>query len=259
MPALMKDGFVLTSVGRIHYLESGEGLPLLLLHSNGCSGHEFMLSAAMLAQKYRVIAWDQPGHGDSDPLRGHFSIENYTAALIEFMDALNLQRVILAGSSVGGLITIAAGALHPACFSKLAVVEAPLNTREGWAANWPMVEGLFSVPTQTFEQAAARFRALTPEFHARWNMDRNKAGGWTMMDVMWAIRDFDCKGMLARVALPVLVLIGEKGPVMPTLSEYQRILPTASVSIMENCGHFPMIDAPAEFAEHLASFVSRSP
>jgi pimeloyl-ACP methyl ester carboxylesterase len=169
---------------------------------------------------------------------------------------LGLERVALGGSSVGGLITLCAGALHPERVSHLLIIEAPLNTREAWAANWSMVEGLFSVPTQSYEQAAPRFRALSPEFHSRWNMDRNKAGGWTMMDVMWGIRDFDCKGMLARVDRPALVLVGDQGPVMPTLAEYRRILPGAAVRIMPGCGHFPMIDAPEEFAAHIVEFLA---
>jgi pimeloyl-ACP methyl ester carboxylesterase len=259
-------GFVATPSGRIHYLEAGGaaagggeagGRPtLVLLHSNGCSAHEFLPCLDVLAAKFRVILWDQPGHGDSDPLARHFSIEDYTAALMQFLDALGLARVALGGSSVGGLITLCAGALHPERFSQLLIIEAPLNTRESWAANWSMVEGLFSVPTQSYEQAAPRFRALSPEFHSRWNMDRNKAGGWTMMDVMWGIRDFDCKGMLARVGRPALVLVGDQGPVMPTLAEYRRILPGAAIRIMPGCGHFPMIDAPEEFAGHIVDFLA---
>jgi pimeloyl-ACP methyl ester carboxylesterase len=165
---------------------------------------------------------------------------------------------VLAGSSVGGLITMAAGALYPERFSRLLIIEAPLNTPATWAANWPMVEGLFSIPTQTFDQAAPRFRALTPEFHLRWNMDRNKAGAWTMMDVMWSIREFDCRGMLARVRRPALVLVGDQGPVMPTLGEYRRILPSATICVMPGCGHFPMIDAPEEFAAQVARFAGEA-
>jgi pimeloyl-ACP methyl ester carboxylesterase len=256
MNETIRHGFVATPTGRIHYLEAGAGRPLLLLHSNGCSAHEFLPSLQALSGDFRVIAWDQPGHGDSDPIPRHFSIEDYTTALLGFMDAMKLGEVVLGGSSVGGLVTIAAGALYPERFSRLLIIEAPLNTPATWAANWPMVEGLFSVPTQTFEQAAPRFRALTPEFHLRWNMDRNKAGGWTMMDVMWSIREFDCRGMLARVTRPALVLVGDQGPVMPTLEEYRRILPEATLCVMPGCGHFPMIDAPEAFARHVAAFAS---
>jgi pimeloyl-ACP methyl ester carboxylesterase len=87
-------------------------------------------------------------------------------------------------------------------------------------------------------------------------MDRNKAGGWTMMDVMWAIREFDVKALLARVARPALVLVGDMGPVMPTLDEYRRLLPEAAITVMPGCGHFPMIDAAQEFAAHVAEFLA---
>ncbi len=64
------DHFVDTRLGRLHYLEAGYGPALILAHSNGASAYEYEFVIDELARRYRVIAWDMPGQGDSDnPLR----------------------------------------------------------------------------------------------------------------------------------------------------------------------------------------------
>ena len=60
------DRFAETRMGRIHYLEAGEGPVLMLMHSNGASAYEYEFVIDELAKRYRVIAWDMPGQGDSD-------------------------------------------------------------------------------------------------------------------------------------------------------------------------------------------------
>src|SRR3954465_1282218 len=104
----IKDGFAKTrNHGRIHYRELGTGEPLILMHTNGGSAFQHDVAAPLLAQRFRMISWAMPGHGDSDPLPRHYSIEDYAAALAELMDALELKRAHVGGSSVGGSIAAA--------------------------------------------------------------------------------------------------------------------------------------------------------
>lgn len=74
-----QDSFVVTQRGRIHFLEAGSGPPLILAHSNGGSAHEYEFVMDALAMKYRVIAWDMPGHDDSD-------------AIVALMDSLGIAK-----------------------------------------------------------------------------------------------------------------------------------------------------------------------
>src|ERR1700730_9106966 len=98
----MKDGFVKTRHGRLHYLEAGSGRPVILLHSNGNSAYEYDELIKLLSAHSRVIAWDQPGHGDSEPTGRHFTVEDFGDAVISFMDALGLGTASAMGSSIGG-------------------------------------------------------------------------------------------------------------------------------------------------------------
>ena len=104
-----KEYFLRTAAGRIHCMEQGDGPPLLLLHSNGCSVHEYEHALAPLAHGFRCIAWDLPGHGDSEPRPGHLSMADYAQATLAVLDALRLERVHVCGASVGGFVCMALG------------------------------------------------------------------------------------------------------------------------------------------------------
>lgn len=241
--------FVESKYGRLHYAEQGTGEVLLLLHSNGCSHHSFADSMDSLAAQYRCIAWDMPGHGDSEQSTRHLSVNDYADAVISFMDALGIDRAHICGTSIGGMICIALGAMHPDRVLSLVIAEAPLRSGDVWAKGWPIVEAMFSFPHQSSEEIASRVRTATPALVQRWNMDRFKAGSWRMIDVMWALRDFDAAAYLKRVRRPCSVIIGSRGPVATSQADYEALLPNAPILVLEDVGHFPMLDDPKGFAE----------
>jgi pimeloyl-ACP methyl ester carboxylesterase len=250
--------FLPTPQGRIHCTDQGEGPPLLLLHSNGCSLHEYAAALPWLARHFRCIAIDLPGHGDSDPRLGHLTIEDYAGAVVAAMDALGLERAHVCGASVGGFVCIALGIAHAQRVDSLTIVEAALRTPEEWAGQWQRVEAMFAIAHQAHEEVAPRLRELTPALLARWNIDRAKAGGWRMVDVMWAIREYDGMGELARLRVPAAVLVGGRGPVIAGRPRFEAALPAAPVRVLDEAGHFPMIDLPEAFAQAVREGIAQT-
>lgn len=245
----MMDKFIQTGHGRIHWLEAGDsGESLILLHSNGCSAHEFDSVIDSLRQQFRVFAWDMPGHGDSDPLHRHYRVEDYADALVEFMDAINVEQAWVVGASIGGLICVELASRYARRVKGVIVVESVLQSEAAWETIWPVVEAIFGNAEQAFEDVRPRFRELTPAVHKRWNIDRSKAGVHTMIDVMWAIREYDGIGRTSSITVPTAVLWGDKGPVTPTIPQWHAALPRSPIRMLHNCGHFPMIDDPVNFA-----------
>lgn len=241
--------FLETPFGRLHCVEQGEGPALLLLHSNGCSWHEYEQVLPLLAPHMRCIAWDLPGHGDSERSGRHLSIEDYAQATLALMDALDLGKAHICGASVGGFICMALARAAPARADSVVIVEAALRTPAEWEKDWDRIESQFAMAQQGEQDIAPRFRHVTPALLRRWNVDRAKAGGWRMVDVMWAIRDYDAMAELARVQVPAVVVIGDKGPVSGGRERYAKALPRAPLHVIADAGHFPMMDAPAEFAQ----------
>lgn len=252
-----QEAFVQTAKGRIHHAEAGQGEPLVLLHSNGCSLYEFQFVIEALARTHRVFALDLPGQGDSDPLTCHWTYDMYADAVVAWMDAVGLARASVAGSSIGGVVCLALGRRHPGRLRSLLLVETPIRSGQAWAKRWFTVEGNFALPLQPLETVASRIRNITPEFHQRWNIDRSKAGAHTMMDAMWAVREYDALGALAALEVPTFAILGANGPVGDGLGPLEQKIGKNNIAVMQNCGHFPMLEEPEEFVRHVNGFVGR--
>jgi pimeloyl-ACP methyl ester carboxylesterase len=252
----MKDGFVATTHGRIHYLEAGSGAPIILLQSNGNSAYEYEEMTPLLAGKYRVLAWDSPGHGDSDRITRHYSVEDYSDAVIAFMDALGLQKASVLGASIGGMICTDLGARYASRLDRNFIVEAPARTQEEWAQEWPRTERSWCHPVQTMDQLTPRFQKVTPQFFERWNIDRSKAGPWTMLDVMWALRLYDARASIPKITAKSMAIFGDDNRIKAYAPLYKEGVPGIRVEIMKNCGHFPMVDDPEGLARLVEDFMA---
>lgn len=253
----MKDGFVGTSHGRIHYLEAGSGRPIVLLQSNGNSAYQYDSLIALLADRYRVIAWDQPGQGDSDPITRHYSVEDYGDAVVAFMDALGLETASILGSSIGGAITIDLGDRHAGRIDRLWVMESPIRPQEEWAASWLNTEQNWTQVNQAWDQVAPRMRDLTEPVFQRWNIDRNKAGAWCMLDVMWALRLYDAQAAVKRMSTRhTMGVYGANSPHSKSAGPLlEKTVPGCKLAVMKDCGHFPMIDDPLALAGIMDDFM----
>lgn len=252
----MKDGFATTGHhGRLHYLEAGTGRPIILLHSNGNSAYSYQYLIPHLEGKYRLIAWEQPGQGDSDRITRHYSVEDYSDAVVEFMGALGLDTASVLGSSIGGMIAHDLGARHADRLDRLFIVEPPARTAEQWEAVWPDTEKNWCHPVQTREQLQPRMNEVPDELLARWNIDRQKAGPWALLDTMWALRLYDSRATMARISGKAMAIFGNNGALKEFAPLYEQAVPGLKSVIMGNSGHFPMFDEPEQLARVIDDFM----
>ena len=123
---MLDDRTVTLHGSRFHYTERGEAAapPLVMLH--GVTGHArtWDEEGAVLASRYRVLALDQRGHGDSDPPPdADYTIETLAGELAAFADALGLQRFAAVALSLGGRVAIQYAGTHPGRVTRLVVVD----------------------------------------------------------------------------------------------------------------------------------------
>ena len=90
----------------INYIDSGSGQAVLLLHGWGSNLKSFTSLINLLKTKYRVLALDYPGFGESDILKKSFTIDDYCDIVVEFLKNLEVKSVILVGHSYGGRIIL---------------------------------------------------------------------------------------------------------------------------------------------------------
>lgn len=105
-----------------HYFEQGEGEPLVLIHGVGMQAAAWYPQIDYFSKHYHVISVDMPGHGQSTKLPADAKLQDFVEWTIEFITALNLGPVNLAGHSMGSLITTGVSVTRPDLVKRMAVL-----------------------------------------------------------------------------------------------------------------------------------------
>ncbi|HVK79520.1 MAG TPA: alpha/beta hydrolase, partial [Verrucomicrobiae bacterium] len=196
---------VRTRLGEVQIARAGAGAPLILLHGNGHSWHEFEPAFAALSAAFDVIAWDMPGQGKSADVNADTSIAQYAEALADVIDTLDLKQPVLLGSSVGAFIA-AEYALTRDNTAALILDEMQFRKPEFWAAAWTIVEKMFGNTNQAAKQVQARFtRPIDADFVAHWNASLQRVGAARLIGVMRTLAAFDVHANLPRIRQPTLL------------------------------------------------------
>ncbi|MDR3471330.1 MAG: alpha/beta hydrolase [Devosia sp.] len=144
----VNDRTVSTRFGRIAVSEStGDGFPVLLLHGSGASRKAFARQmSSPLAERFRLIALDLPGHGDSADASGSeaYGLPWLAGAVAAVIDALGLSHVAVYGWSLGGHIAIEVLSFHAAIAGLMLsgappVSKGPLGMLRGFHTGWDML------------------------------------------------------------------------------------------------------------------------
>jgi len=113
MPSSVKRGFVDTPRGQIHYATAGKGAPVLLLHQTPRSWDEYREVLPIIGERYRAIAMDTIGFGDSYKPKERGTIETYAGGVMDFLDSMSIERVSLVGHHTGGVVAVEVAATYP--------------------------------------------------------------------------------------------------------------------------------------------------
>ena len=92
--------------GTVEYHVGGEGDPVLLVHGLGGSSGNWVEVLPELVRRHRVIAVDLPGHAGSGPLARGATMDDFAAATAAVLEAESVQRAVVAGHSLGGLVAL---------------------------------------------------------------------------------------------------------------------------------------------------------
>jgi pimeloyl-ACP methyl ester carboxylesterase len=120
-----KSDFVQVNGINLHYLDwGGTGDALVFLAGMGCNAHIFDDIAPRFCDKFHVLALTRRGHGESDHPETGYDIDTLTEDIRQFLDALGIEKVILAGHSLAGNELCHFTALYPERVSKLIFLDA---------------------------------------------------------------------------------------------------------------------------------------
>ena len=208
----------------IHYEMLGEGPDLVLLHPFP-TNHRFWLGVAdMLASRYRLIAYDLRGHGDSTAGSGPATMEKHAADLARLCEVNKINKGIFAGVSIGGYVLFEFWRRHRERVAALILSDtrATADTAEGRAARLQSAEDVQQNGTASF------LEGMVPKLlgqHTRDNRRDVVEGTRKMMSKMsvpgivaiqqgMAARP-DSVPTLATIHVPTLVLVGAEDTLTP--------------------------------------------
>ncbi|HSJ13442.1 MAG TPA: alpha/beta fold hydrolase [Longimicrobiales bacterium] len=260
---------------RLHLLEHGTGAPLLLLHGGGGGAGNWYRLLAPLGRHARVLAPDFPGFGHSDELPLSLPLGMQAAhLLVQLLDALEIARASVLGTSFGGLAALRLARHFPDRVERLVLLDSAGLAAAApallWWATRPLIDRWALRPSRAGTRQVLR-RLLTssplPAEHEDALTDYLSASARAhRQSAPAALRAFlsgreqrewlDARE-LAGIAAPVLLLWGERDRFFPVAQARAaaRVLPRGQLRVLPGAGHSPNWERPELVLRELEWFL----
>jgi 3-oxoadipate enol-lactonase len=222
--------------------------------------------ADALSNDYRILLYDKRGHGLSEVTPAPYAMTDHVGDLAALMDHAGIRQAVVVGLSVGGLIAQGLAAMHPEKVRALVLCDTAhkIGNDELWNTRIETCtsRGIGSMADGIME------RWFTPAYRKPENAD---FVGYTNMLVRTtvdgyagtcaAIRDADLTESTRALKLPVLCIVGDQDGATPPdlVRETAGLIEGARFEIIENAGHIPCVERPAETIRLISGFLARLP
>ena len=224
---------------QLHYIEQGQGQPLILLHGNGEDSSYFVHQIDHFSKDYRVIAIDTRGHGKSPRGSKPFTIKQFAEDLNDFMDEKDLAKANILGFSDGGNIALTFALKHPEWVEKLVLNGANLFPSG--------VKPLYQWPIELGYRIAKLFSKKSDQ--AKRNTE--------MLGLMVNEPHID-PSELSIITMPALVIAGTKDMIKESHTRLiYKSLPNACLKLIKG-DHFVANKSPLEFNEVVEDFLKNN-
>jgi pimeloyl-ACP methyl ester carboxylesterase len=252
-----------TTTGPIAYDERGDGRPVVLLSSGAHDRHDFDDLRGLLPPRFRSIAPDWPGHGDSPAGEGAATAMRFADVAEQLVERLAPEGAVVVGNSVGGFAAGRLAIRRPELVRGLVLVDSG-----GFLGRGPQVRAFCAL------MARPRFlRAIYPWFANRYMRPGSDADrrvrdvgiattrqdpGLRAVSELWASfasPQHDLRAEADSIAAPTLVVWGKRDPVIPLKVGRQvaAAIPGAQLEVFDS-GHAPQVSDPRGFAAKLMPF-----
>jgi pimeloyl-ACP methyl ester carboxylesterase len=251
----------------IHYLDTGRGNTIVLLHGFGENSEIWNRQVAALAKDYRLIVPDLPGSGKSTMLSIPATIDAYASAIHALLDHLSVDHCIILGHSMGGYITLAYaeaypekllgwGLIHSTAFAD--TEEKKINRQRG--IELMQQYGAFSFLRNTIPNLFAEdFKKQYPHVLHELIEAAKAFSAEACCSYYKAMQERpDRTHVLSGSKTPVLFVLGTEDVAAPLNDVLQQVhLPaTAYIHILEHVGHMGMLEATEAVNTHITAFAA---
>ena len=262
------------------FTAGNDGLPLVLLHGDSASALDWSWVLPKLGDTHRVYAPDFPGFGESAKPNREYSPEFLRQFLVDFLDALGIERAVLVGNSLGGLVSLRFALSRPEQVAALVLVDSsglgyavspalsqltlPLygEAAISWCQTplgakqraWLRTSLLFAHPSQVpdvwlveqerMAQMPGFLKATVSSLRAQLNI----FGQYQVL-----------LDSLGQLQMPTLVMWGTEDLILPKYQAQDAVsrLPQGHLALIPDCGHLPHIERPELFSAELSHFLTK--
>jgi pimeloyl-ACP methyl ester carboxylesterase len=279
-------GYARTSQGQVHYQSAGDGAPLVMLHATPRSSRIFERIIHLLSKRFRVIAFDTPGFGASDPLPATFSIESLAQTFVEAMDDLGVPKAHLLGYHTGNKIAAAAASGHGDRVDALVLVgmshSLVVERSRREAAIHALVDGALDQSGRAASERLRRWAATFADVAQTWwkpdiigrdalteddlqELERevlDKIQARRSVDAIYRANfDFDFQAALAKVRAPTLVIelaTRQEAHLKGSGCGIAGLVPRAEWHVLDDSDRTVWEREPARISQAVAAFVERA-
>lgn len=258
---------------RIYFEEAGQGIPILLQHTAGCHGSQWrhLFEFPEITDRFRLIAYDLPYHGKSLPpvskawwaktyrLQGGF----LRSIPLSLSDALELDRPVFMGCSVGGLLALDLAARHANRFRSVISLEGALHV----GGSLGQYDLLWHPQVSSEYKARLMDGLMAPSSPTPYRRETSfvYASGWPpafLGDLNYYLEEYDLReraGSIDTKEVGVHILSAEYdySSTLEMGRTAHAAIEGSTFTEMSGLGHFPMSENPEGFVEYLLPILDR--
>jgi 2-hydroxy-6-oxonona-2,4-dienedioate hydrolase len=267
--------FVQTESWRLHYNEAGQGHPVILLHGSGPGAtgwSNFQANIGPLSERYRVLAFDMPGWGQSDTITDE-SERDHAGALLEAMDALCIEKAALVGNSMGAMTSLTFAVRYPDRISHLIPMGGPAPGPNVFSPGGGLSEGLQILVGTYLDPSPENFKRLVSimaydqafatddlaEQRSKAALERPEHLQHFVPGLGSLRARFDAiAGQLEQIQTPTLVIHGRDDRTVSMENSLRLVsqIPNSRLVLFNRCGHWAQLEHSAEFNRLVGDFIA---
>jgi 4,5:9,10-diseco-3-hydroxy-5,9,17-trioxoandrosta-1(10),2-diene-4-oate hydrolase len=244
------------------YLEAGSGTPLVLLHGAGAGSVVWYQTIGALSNHFRVIVPDVVGYGESDKPSAAYDRPFYVSWLHDFLDAIELDRISLAGVSQGGAIAAQFAIDYPDRVNHLALIDSGALGEDVSKRAIFYTFLMNAYPTKIVRRQLTKYlvheKSSINDLLSQYSMEVIQKPGATRPfwdgqgEAVSAIPDEE----LQSLSMKTDIIWGEEDRFIPLAhgKRAKELIPDAALHTIEEAGHFPFLDRPLKFNEQIIDF-----
>jgi 3-oxoadipate enol-lactonase len=247
-------------------IDGPEGAPWVVF-SNSLATNLTMWDeqAAHFKSRFRVLRYDQRGHGGTDAPEGPYNFDLLVADVVGLFDALKIERAHFAGVSMGGMTALGLAEQHPDRLLSVAPCDCSSGSTPASAQQWgeriaqARAGGMAAMADSTLTRWFPT--ALTPEAppfipKVREMILTTPVAGF--IGCCGALADFNYQPGLGAIRRPVMVAVGTKDQMLAGSRQIHADIPGSTIVELEGAGHLSNVDRPVEYNRALERFIETS-